>query len=197
MKRTRTLALTTLMATGGFTLSACGDSGPGVTIADPGKPVDAYAYQSLQECRDKNEVPDDACEKAETAALSDQDQAAKHGDQRSCEDVYGEGQCVPRSANGQGSFWGPLAAGFVVGRMLDGGFGGRGYYRDRDGGFVTGSGGRMSTNYATGRTQIGSRGFDPPSAINSPPPKMQSRSSVISRGGFGGRMSARSGGWGG
>ena len=55
MKRTRTIALTTLMAAGGFSLSACGDD-PNVTI-DQGKAVDAFAYQSLQECKERTTSP--------------------------------------------------------------------------------------------------------------------------------------------
>lgn len=202
MKRTRTLALTSLMAMGGVSLTACGDSpADNVRIDQPGQSVDAFAYQSLQECKDKDQIPDDACEKAEKAALADDEKAAKWNDQKSCEDVYGQGQCVPRQqASGGGSFWGPLIAGFVVGRMLDGGWGGRGMYRDwRDGGYYSYGGGRVSTDYATGRSRISSRSFDSPDVIR-PPEKTMSRSSVISRGGFGGRMSSRSyggSGWGG
>ena len=201
MKRTRRLALTSLMAMGGVTLTACGDNAAdNVRIENPGKSVDAWAYQSLQECQDKNEVPDDACEKAEKAALADDQKAAKWNDQKSCEDVYGEGQCVPRQhASGGQSFWGPLIAGFVVGQMLDGGWGGRGMYRDPRGGYYTTGGSRVWTDYSTGRTKISQRGFDAPDRIA--PPKLQTRTSVLSRGGFGGRMSARSysggRGWGG
>ena len=200
MKRSRKLVLTTLMAAGGVSLTACGDT-PTPTIADQGKTTDAYAYQSLQECLDKNEVPDSACETAQKNAKDDENAEARYADSKTCEDVYGPGQCVPRGSNvgGGGSFWGPLVTGFVVGQMMNGGWGGRGLYRDwRDGGFYTSSGGRVWTDYSTGRTRVGSRGFDPPAAIA--PQKVQTRSSVISRGGFGGRMSARSSGggrWGG
>jgi uncharacterized protein YgiB involved in biofilm formation len=201
MKRSRSISLTTLMAAGGVSLTACGDGPPDVRIANPGNAVDAYAYQTLAECKARDEVPDEACEAAEKAAADDQAKAPRYDAQASCEEVYGPGQCVPRSeANGSGSFWGPLVAGFVVGRMMDGGWGGRGLYRDwRDGGFYTGSGGRVWTDYSTGRTRIGQRGFDPPEAYR-PPTKVQSRASVISRGGFGGNMSSRStsgGRWGG
>lgn len=192
MKRSRKLVLTTLMAAGGVSLTACGDS-PAEAVIDQGKPTDAYAYQSLQECLDKNEVPDSACETAQKNAKDDENAEARYADSKTCEDVYGPGQCVPRSSvNGQGSFWGPLVAGFVVGRMLDGGWGGRGLYRDwRDGGFYTPNGGRVWTDYSTGRTRIGQRSFDPPDLARGPD-KVMTRSSVISRGGFGGRMASRS-----
>ena len=195
MKRTRKLALTSLMAVGGVSLTACGDNvADNVRIEDQGKAVDAYTYASLQECKDKNEIPDAACDAAEKSAKEDAEKSAKYDQQASCEEVYGEGQCVPRGYNNGngGSFWGPLITGFVVGRMLDGGWGGRGYYRDwRDGGYYTSSGGRIWTDYSTGRTRLGSRGFDAPDAATAPI-KTMSRASVISRGGFGGRSSSHS-----
>lgn len=200
MKRTRRLALTTLMAAGGVSLTACGDNPADNVRIDSGPATDAYAYQSLQECKDKNDVPDAACETAEKNALADDGKTASYGEQKTCEDVYGPGQCVPRSASGGGSIWGPLITGFVVGRMLDGGWGGRGLYRDyRDGGYYTAGGGRVWTDYSTGRTRIGQKSFDAPDVIRGPE-KVQTRSSVISRGGFGGRMASRSysgGKWGG
>lgn len=199
MKRTRKLALTGLMAMGGVSLTACGDQ-PSVTIADQGRSVDAYAYQSLQECKDKNEVPDDACDTGAKKAKDEEAAEAKYSDNKTCEDVYGPGQCVPRSSAGGGSFWGPLVTGFVVGQMMNGGWGGGGMYRDwRGGGYYTRGGGPVTTDYSTGRTRIGSRSFDPPDTIRAPE-RMQTRSSVISRGGFGGRMSSSSysgGRWGG
>ena len=72
MKRTRKLALTSLMAVGGMSLTACGDqSADNVRIDNPGPAVDAYTYASLQECKDKNEIPDSACESAEKNAKDD------------------------------------------------------------------------------------------------------------------------------
>lgn len=199
MKRTRKLALTSLMALGGVSLTACGDQ-PNVAIADQGKTVDAYTYQSLQACKDANEVPDDACDTGIKKAKDEENAEAKYSDNKTCEDVYGAGQCVPRSQAGGGSFWGPLVTGFVVGQMMNGGWGGGGLYRDnRNGGFYSRGGGPVTTDYATGRTRIGARSFDPPDTFR-PPERMQTRSSVISRGGFGGRMESRSnsrGSWGG
>lgn len=192
MKRSRKLVLTSAMAAGGVSLAACGDNpADNVRIENPGRTVDAWTYQSLQACKDANDVPDAACETAEKAALADQENGPRFDQRASCEETYGPGQCVPRGSGG-GSFWGPLVTGFVVGQMMNGGWGGRGYYRDwRDGGFYTANGGRVWTDYSTGRTRIGSRSFDPPDLARAPQ-KVQSRASVISRGGFGGRMSSRS-----
>ena len=88
MKRSRKLVLTTLMAAGGVSLTACGDS-PADTAQ--GKTTDAYAYQSLQECKDKNEVPDDACETGAKNAKDDENAEARYADTKTCEDVYGPG----------------------------------------------------------------------------------------------------------
>jgi uncharacterized protein YgiB involved in biofilm formation len=199
MKRSRSLVMTTAMATVGISLSACDDPAASAwsnaSIAqdrDRGAQVEAFPYASLQACKDANEVPDAACETSQKAALADEANAPRFDERRTCEEIHGVGECVPRTQNGQ-SFWGPLVAGFVVGRMLDGGFRGTGYYRDREGGYATGYGGRLSTDYATGRTSVSTRGIEPPDAIRQAPPKVQTRTSVLSRGGFGGRMSASSG----
>ncbi len=80
MKRTRKLVLTTLMAAGGVSLTACGDSPAQNVSIDQGKATDAYAYQSLQECKDKNEVPDSACDAAEKNAKDDENAEARYAD---------------------------------------------------------------------------------------------------------------------
>lgn len=200
MKRSRSLVMTALMAGGAsVSLAACGDghdaNWQNANAIEQGKPVDAYAYASLKACKDSKEIPDAECDKGFAAAQADATKSAPRYDQQTtCEDVYGAGNCVPRQAQngGGGSFWGPLITGFVVGRMLDGGWGGRGMYRDwRDGGYYTAGGGRIWTDYSTGRSRISQRGFDAPDVMQGPP-KQMSRASVISRGGFGGRMSSRS-----
>ena len=209
-KRSSRVALT-LMCGAGVGLTGCDAQAPGHTgqwqdnppaLADQGPQVKAFAYPSLQACFDANDMSDDQCREAALAAIKDNEKAApRYAERETCEDVYGAGQCVPR--NGQGGSWfTPLLTGFVVGQMLNGGFRGTGLYRDqRDGGYYTGWGGRLGQDYRTGRTQIGLRGIDPPDVIKQAPPKIQTRTSVLSRGGFGGRMSAHSFGggshWGG
>ena len=103
---------------------------------------------------------------------------------------YGVDQCVPRSqANGGGSFFTPLLTGFIIGQALEN-MGNRGYrgapmYRDRDGTYYSGSGYPVSRDYVTGRSRVRTDSFDVPSRYEAPT-RVQSRSSVISRGGFGG-----------
>ena len=194
MKRSRSLVFTTVMATAGVSLVACDTQGPGILPAPTNDQVEAWSYRSLEACQAANEIPDAACADGLKAAQTDEAAAApKFADAKTCEEQHGEGQCVPRSQAGGGSIWGPLITGFVVGRMLDGGFRGTGMYRDRDGGYATGwGGGRLNTDYATGRSRVSANSIDPPDAVRSAPAKVQTRTSVVSRGGFGGRMSERS-----
>lgn len=196
-KRSTSLKLTT-MAAGAATLSlaGCGDPGAQATW-DPnrGEQVQAYDYKTLQECLKANDLSDDQCRTSYAAAQKDNEENAPRYDERAtCEDVYGVGNCVPRgSNNGGGSFFTPLLAGFVVGQMLDGGgYRGTGLYR-RDDGYYSTWGGRLDRDYSTGRTVITRESIDPPANIRQTPPKVQTRTSVVSRGGFGGdRSYARS-----
>lgn len=201
IKRSRRLVLTTVIASAGVSLAACDGPGASADWARPpaaqveqGAPVNAYTYASLDACKAAKELPVAECEKGAQAAAADQEKTAPRFAERStCEDIYGAGQCVPKSQAGQGSFFTPLLTGFVIGQMMNGGFRGGALYRDqRDGGLYTGYGGRVSKDYSTGRTQIGANGIDPPAAVRQAPPKVQTRTSVLSRGGFGGRMSAES-----
>lgn len=196
-KRSRTLKLTTMLAgAASLNLSACDVAPPAAqwdASAGQGEQVEALQYASLEACKTADEIPDEACDRGYQAALADDKNAPQYADAQSCEDIHGEGQCVPRGYGG-GSFFTPLLAGFVIGQMLDGG--GRRYYRGtglyrRDGfygggGYATGWGGTLSRDYATGRTVIGRDSIEPPSRVRQAPAKVQSRTSVVSRGGFGG-----------
>ncbi|MBW3617864.1 MAG: DUF1190 domain-containing protein [Proteobacteria bacterium] len=191
MKRSRSLVLTSMMAGGSLTLHACDNAPPATQWADPpsatapaGDQVQARAYATLEECKASGAVPAAQCDQAYSAALADnQANAPRFGEQRSCEEQYGVGQCVPRN---NGSFFTPLLTGFIIGQALNGGFGGRAYYRGRDGhNYLGGGGGRLGRDYVTGRTRVGSDAFGPP-ATRQAPARVQSRSGVVSRGGFGG-----------
>ena len=94
---------------------------------------------------------------------------------------------MPKNAGGS-SFFGPLLTGFVIGRMLDGGSGyrGSGLYQDRYGDYRTAYGGTLGRDYTTGRTTIARSGIDPSPAARQAPPRVQTRSQVVSRSGFGG-----------
>lgn len=204
-KRSSSLKLTTMLAGAtALTLSGCDDPGAQASW-DPnrGEQVEAFSYKSLQECKDANEVSDQQCDTSYAAAQKDDDKNAPRYEARAtCEEVYGAGNCVPRTASDGHSVFGPLLAGFVIGRMLDNGGGyyrGTGLYRRDDaygGGYYSTWGGRLGRDYGTGRTVISKTSIDPPDAIRQAPPKIQTRTSVVSRGGFGGgRSYASSGGF--
>jgi uncharacterized protein YgiB involved in biofilm formation len=194
-KRSNSLRLTTMLAgAASLTLAGCDDPGAGAQAGwDPnrGEQVEAFSYKSLEECKAANEVSDQQCDTSwATAQKDDQKNAPRYEARASCEDVYGAGNCVPRSEQGGGSFFTPLLAGFVIGRMLDGGgsYRGTGLYRGNDGYHST-WGGRLGRDYGTGRTVITRESIDPPDTIRNAPPKVQTRTSVVSRGGFGGGRS--------
>jgi uncharacterized protein YgiB involved in biofilm formation len=191
--RSSGLALTGLMAGTAMSISAC-DGSPAASTqwGDPpaaSREVDAKTFASLDECKRSGDMTAEQCDTAYAQAQKDSAQnAPKFGDQQSCEERYGVDQCVPRgSQNGGGSFFTPLLTGFIVGQALSnmgGGYRGAPMYRDRDGTYYGGSGQPLSRDYVTGRTRVRSDSFDAPSARA--PSRVQSRSSVISRGGFGG-----------
>ena len=165
-----------------------------------GEPTEVSAFQSVSECVASGPFSQVQCEEAQKTAQAEDDRAApRFADKQTCEEQFGEASCQPRSQGGQ-SFFTPLLTGFMIGQLLNGG-GSRyrygGLYQDRrSGGYYTGSGAPLFNGGYGGRStgyQIGNRALATPVTTQ----RIQTRSSVVSRGGFGGRASARSGGWGG
>jgi uncharacterized protein YgiB involved in biofilm formation len=188
MKRSKSLVLTSMMAGGSLALHACDDAPPATQWGDPpaassGRQVEAQPFATVAQCEAAG-TPRAQCETAYQQALADNEaNAPRFNDRQSCEERYGVEQCVPRN---NGSFFTPLLTGFILGQALNGGFGGgRGYYRDRYGNDSLSGGGRLGRDYVTGRTRVGSDAFGPP-ATRQAPAQVQSRSGVVSRGGFGG-----------
>ena len=209
-KRSRAVGLTSTAAMGALSLAACDDA-PTQPVVDEveqsrlqfGEGVDALAYDSVAECTAAGVIPASACEEAAAAAARQNAQGAPRFDALEvCEEQHGAGACTQQVASNGGSYFSPLLTGFVVGQLLSGG--NRGYqysglYRGRDGRQYTGGGvggGYLYRNPRTGGLQVGRQAIAPPAAT----PRIQTRSSVVSRGGFGGRATASassSGGWGG
>ena len=193
LKRSRSLTLTTLMAGAAVSITAC-DNSPAVTqwgdppAAESGRAVDGHTFASLDECKASGDFTAQQCETTLAQAQKDSaENAPKFSDQQSCEERYGVDQCVPRSSQGGGSFFTPLLTGFIIGQALNnmgGGYRGAPMYRDRDGGYYGGGGYPVSRDYLTGRTRVSADSFEAPKA--GAPARVQSRSSIISRGGFGG-----------
>ncbi len=165
-----------------------------------GEPTEVSAFQSVSECVASGPFSQVQCEEAQTAARTEDEKAApRFADKETCEEQFGEASCQPRNSGGQ-SFFTPLLTGFMIGQLLNGG-GSRyrygGLYQDRrSGGYYTGGGAPLFNGGYGGRStgfQVGNRALTNPVTTQ----RIQTRSSVVSRGGFGGRASARSGGWGG
>lgn len=182
MKRSRVLHVSSLMATASFSLAACGS--PQVAAPEP-EPVQAYT--SLEECRAADDISDAECDAAQAEA---QKQAAttapRYATQSECEGQWGPSQCQPNHSGG-GSFFTPLLTGFIIGQMLDGGRyrGGGPLYRDRDGQYSNGYGGGYTyRDYRTGKTLTNGREHG--DVARQAPSRVQSRTTVVSRGGFGG-----------
>ncbi len=182
LMRSRTLHVTSLMATAGFSLAACGQ--PQFAMPDP-EPV--LAYTSLADCKAANDIPDAECDTALVAVAKQREDAGpRYASSAECEGQWGPSQCEPLNHNG-GSFFTPLLTGFVVGQMLNGGGyrGGGALYRDRDNRYSNGfGGGYLSRDYATGRTVANGRDYG--DVARHAPSRVQSRTTVVSRGGFGG-----------
>jgi uncharacterized protein YgiB involved in biofilm formation len=195
-KRSSAVALTGLMAGSAFTLVACDDPGSATQWGDDppaavsGQKVDASSFASLDECKASGDFTADQCQTAyDEAQKASAENAPKYSDRQSCEERYGVDQCVPRSQANGGSFFTPLLTGFIIGQALEGmnnrGYRGAPMYRDREGNYYSGSGYPVSRDYFSGRSRVRQDSFDAPSRYESPA-RVQSRSSVISRGGFGG-----------
>lgn len=184
LMRSKTLHVTSLMATASFTLAACG--APQVAAPEPDP---ALAYTSLDDCRAANDVSPAECEAAYKAADEQAKATApRYATQAECEGQWGPDQCRALNDNnsGGGSFFGPLATGFIIGQMLNGGGyrGGGALYRDRDGSYSNGyGGGYISRDYRTGKTIANRNDVD---VARNAPARAQSRTTVVSRGGFGG-----------
>jgi len=184
LKRSRSMQLTSLMATVGFSMSACGPSTSAVPVAPP-EPTPAYT--SIDECKAANDFSDTECDTAYTIAQTEAERTApRYATRAECEGQWGPEQCRPLNSGG-GSFFGPLATGFIIGQLLNGGGyrGGGPLYRGRDGQYSNGyGGGYLSRDYRTGRTVTNARDHTP--VARQAPTRVQSRTTVVSRGGFGG-----------
>ena len=183
LKRSRTLQVTSLMATASFSLAACG--APQVAVPEP-EPT--LAYTSLDECKAANDISDTECETADANARTQAAETApRYATQSECEGHWGPDQCRPNN-HGGGSFFTPLLTGFVIGQLLNGGGyrGGGPLYRDRDGNYQNGyGGGYLARDYRTGRYVANGREYGADVARQAPS-RVQSRTTVVSRGGFGG-----------
>lgn len=181
LMRSRALHVSGLMATAGFSLSACG-----VPEAPSPPPQPQLAYTSLAECRSANDISDAECDSAYASAAAEAKQSApRYATQAECEGQWGPSNCEPTNRGG-GSFFTPLLTGFVIGQLLNGGgYRGAPLYRDRFNQYSNGyGGGYLTRDYRTGRNIANGR--EHTDVARQAPSRVQSRTTVVSRGGFGG-----------
>lgn len=146
-------------------------------------------YQNADDCSKANPSNAEQCKTAFTEAQKEAARTApKYASREDCVAEFGEGQCTQAPAQASaapqesGSFWMPLMAGYMMGRMMGGGgyrqqplFTPRSAASPANGQFVDASG-RSYGSATPGRT------------INVPPSAMAPKpatTSTITRGGFG------------
>jgi uncharacterized protein YgiB involved in biofilm formation len=162
-----------------------------------GAPTQVAAFQSVADCVAAGTFTQSQCSTAQSqAAAEDRKTAPQYMSREECEQNFGAAQCVQRSSGG-GSFFTPLLTGFMIGQLMNGGNRYAPLYRDsRDNRYYTGSGAWLTPGGGRGGYSVGQRALTAPAATTTQ--RIQTRSSVVSRGGFGGRASSSSrGGWGG
>lgn len=188
-KRSGSITLTSLMAAGAaVSITACDTGVPssaaqwGDAPAATSEKIDAQTFTSLTDCAASGAYTAEQCDTAyKQAQLASAENAPKFGDQASCEERYGVDQCVPRSGQG-GNWFSPFVTGFIISNALNnmgGGYRGAPMYRDRDDQYYSGSGGRIQRDYLTGKARVPADAYEAPARV-------QSRSAVVSRRGFGG-----------
>ncbi len=186
-KSSRSLHLT-LMASSCLALGACVDETADRTPVAP--------YQSLEACQQADLYTDEECEAEFKKAKELHEKSAPRYESASlCSSEFGASCEYRQRADGTG-FWSPFFTGYMVARILDGGDSRRHYYstpyytdirgnqRTWDGNDV-----RMSrSSEGNLRPTISKETV----AAKPQPAKVMTRTSVISKGGFGSRSTSRS-----
>jgi len=173
-----------LMASTAITLSGCGD--------DP--QTEGHVYRNLEACIADGSFTEADCKAGYEEATRQNEETAPRYDSRAlCEQQHGFGNCAEPTHHRRGSFWTPFIAGYFVSQLIDGrplgGWGNRTrpVYNGSDGYWYTADG---SALYRTrsGRVSVSERSM----SARPKPAKVQTRTTVAARGGFGARSSAAS-----
>lgn len=177
--RTYRLAPVALAVSAVFMLSGCEQADESVSL-----------FQNADECKQSNPAMGDQCTIAYNNALEEAAKTApKYATKEDCVAEFGEAQCTEAPAQAgmaaqpqqSGSMWMPLMAGYMMGRMMGGGYGQSPLFTSKaagspaNGKFVD-STGRNYGNATTGRTMKVDK-----SALAPKPATTR----TITRGGFG------------
>ncbi|PVZ85115.1 hypothetical protein C9426_20690 [Serratia sp. S1B] len=149
-------------------------------------------YQNADDCSRANPSMSEQCTTAYNNALKEAEKTApKYANREDCVAEFGESQCTQapaqagmaaQSQQSGGSFWMPLMAGYMMGRMMGGGYAQQPLFTSKNaaspanGKFVDASG----KNY--GPATAGGRTMTVPKTAMAPKPAV---TNTITRGGFG------------
>ena len=185
MKRSKNVKLTLMVAGSALALSSCGE--------EPRHEAESYA--SVEACKAADTFPDSQCdEDFAKAAATHETSAPRYNQRQLCEQEFGIGNCESRSSRNGSGFWSPFLAGYMVANILDNRrsyYYSTPYYRTARGRHLTWDGAPIATTRgADGRI----RRTISTNTVKARPKvaKVMTRTSVVSRGGFGSRTSARS-----
>lgn len=187
MKRSKNAKLTLMVAGSALALSACEEK--------PQHQVETY--ETLDACLDADLFSDSQCRTDHEKALAVHAQSAPRFESQSlCGQEFTRVNCESHTSASGSTFWSPLMAGFLVSRILDRDrhyYYSSPYYRNGRGHYYTWDGYRMGEARGQDgryRKTIGQK------TVEAKPKKarVMTRTSVISRGGFGRRSSSRSSG---
>jgi uncharacterized protein YgiB involved in biofilm formation len=168
-------------------------------LADQGADVTGKAFGSLEQCLADGSFTEAECNGVREAAQSlHQDTAPRYDSSSVCEAQHGFGGCT-QAQNSSGSFWTPFLAGFFVNQLIDRATGDgwadrtRPLMRGGDGSLYTPGGFRLGRSSEPGNFKLPKSAVD----VQPAPARVQTRTSVAARGGFGARSSGRGFGFGG
>ncbi|WP_299292567.1 DUF1190 domain-containing protein [uncultured Tateyamaria sp.] len=180
MKRSRSVTLLT-MASATFALAACEEQ----------VDTEGELYKSEAECSASEFVPEADCAPLLTEGTRiHKATAPRYNTMNLCEAEHGRSECVPHPGGPQ-TYYSPSPLGYLVTGAIAGGVVSdlvRPVYRERDsrryyttgGGFV-----RYMDNGRYGTTRSTIQSYNP--TITQAPPRIQTRTTIASRSGFGSR----------
>lgn len=183
MKRSKKVKLTLMATSSVLVLSACEEE----------KRHDAESYSSVEACKAADVFSDEKCEiEFQKALATHRESAPRYASQSLCEQEFSSGNCQQNGRTGGSSFWTPFMAGYLVSNIIDSNrryYYSTPYYRTSRNVYYTWDGAPLSNRYENGKLRHSVS--DKTVKAKPKPAKVMTRTSVVSRGGFGARSSSR------
>lgn len=185
MKRSKQARLTLMAASSALALSAC-SSKPQET--------QTHTYADVEACKSAGVFSDERCTQEFTKAVSAHETSAPRYESESlCEKEFSLNNCYKRTESGY-SFWSPFMTGFLVSQIINNtqsNYYASPYYHSARGRYLTWDGSIINTRRGEDgqlRSTVNTESIK----AKPKPAKIMTRTSVISRGGFGSRTKSRS-----